>query len=168
MTVPHDWAISGPFDKQWDLQYVAIEQNGEKEKTEKSGRSGALPWIGKGYYRTTIQLKEKPQSATLVFDGAMSEPTVRINGQMAGFWKYGYNAFRIEAAPFLKEGTNDIEVSLSNMEESSRWYPGGGIYRPVKLILGGDAMIDDWSIFFRTVRLDGNMAEVRTDKSVRH
>ena len=163
MTVPHDWAISGPFDKQWDLQYVAIEQNGEKEKTEKSGRSGALPWIGKGYYRTTIQLKEKPQSATLVFDGAMSEPTVRINGQMAGFWKYGYNAFRIEAAPFLKEGTNDIEVSLSNMEESSRWYPGGGIYRPVKLILGGDAMIDDWSIFFRTVRLDGNMAELAVE-----
>ena len=44
VSVPHDWAISGPFDKKWDLQFVAIEQNGEKEKTEKSGRSGALPW----------------------------------------------------------------------------------------------------------------------------
>lgn len=43
VTVPHDWAISGPFDKKWDLQKVAIVQNGEKEKTEKSGRSGALP-----------------------------------------------------------------------------------------------------------------------------
>ena len=40
VTVPHDWAISGPFDKKWDLQFVAIEQNGETEKTEKSGRSG--------------------------------------------------------------------------------------------------------------------------------
>ena len=47
VTVPHDWAIGGPFDKKWDLQFVAIEQNGEKEKTEKSGRSGALPWIGR-------------------------------------------------------------------------------------------------------------------------
>ncbi len=160
VTVPHDWAISGPFDKKWDLQTVAIEQNGEKEKTEKSGRSGALPWIGKGYYRTTVDLKEKPQSAILVFDGAMSEPTVYINGQVAGYWKYGYNAFRIDAAPFLKEGSNSIEVSLSNIEESSRWYPGGGLYRPVKLILGGDAMIDDWSIYFRTVKIEGKKAEL--------
>ena len=51
VTVPHDWAINGPFDKKWDLQFVAIEQNGEKEKTEKSGRSGALPWIGRGFYK---------------------------------------------------------------------------------------------------------------------
>ena len=54
--VPHDWAISGPFDKKWDLQTVAIEQNGEKEKTEKSGRSGALPWIGKGHYKRSIYI----------------------------------------------------------------------------------------------------------------
>ena len=52
--VPHDWAISGPFDKKWDLQTVAIEQNGEKNATEKSGRSGALPWIGEGYYKRVI------------------------------------------------------------------------------------------------------------------
>jgi beta-galactosidase len=38
VSVPHDWAIAGPFDKKWDLQMVAIEQNGEKEATEKSGR----------------------------------------------------------------------------------------------------------------------------------
>jgi hypothetical protein len=56
VTVPHDWAISGPFDKKWDLQMVAIEQNGEKQKTEKSGRSGALPWIGKGYYTTSLYI----------------------------------------------------------------------------------------------------------------
>ena len=53
--IPHDWAISGPFDKKWDLQVVAIEQNGEKVATEKSGRSGALPWIGDGEYKTTFQ-----------------------------------------------------------------------------------------------------------------
>ena len=27
--IPHDWAIGGPFDKKWDLQRVAITQNGE-------------------------------------------------------------------------------------------------------------------------------------------
>ena len=103
VTVPHDWAIQGPFDKKWDLQFVAIEQNGEKEKTEKSGRSGALPWIGKGYYRKEIILDEAPKTAMLLFDGAMSEPVVRINGRFAGKWAYGYNAFRIDAAQFLKK-----------------------------------------------------------------
>ena len=56
VSVPHDWAISGPFDKKWDLQVVAIEQNGEKEATEKSGRSGALPWIGEGHYERIFSI----------------------------------------------------------------------------------------------------------------
>ena len=163
VTVPHDWAIQGPFDKKWDLQFVAIEQNGEKEKTEKSGRSGALPWIGKGYYRKEINLDEAPKNAMLLFDGAMSEPVVRINGRFAGKWAYGYNAFRIDAAPFLKKGKNTIEVSLNNLEESSRWYPGGGIYRPVKLILGQSAMLDDWATYFRTVTLDNGSAVVEVE-----
>ena len=46
VVVPHDWAISGPFNKDIDKQVVAIEQNGEKEATEKTGRSGSLPWVG--------------------------------------------------------------------------------------------------------------------------
>ena len=82
--IPHDWAIAGPFDKKWDLQRVAIVQNGETDATEKSGRSGALPWIGKGYYRTTVTLETLPQHAELLFDGAMSEPVVYINGKEAG------------------------------------------------------------------------------------
>ena len=67
VTIPHDWAISGPFDKKWDLQYVAIEQNGETEKSEKSGRSGALPWIGKGYYRTHVNIDRQLHYAELLF-----------------------------------------------------------------------------------------------------
>lgn len=39
--VPHDWAIYGPFDRKHDLQKVAVEQNGEKEETWKTGRTGA-------------------------------------------------------------------------------------------------------------------------------
>ena len=160
VTVPHDWAIAGPFDKKWDLQYVAIEQNGEKEKTEKSGRSGALPWVGKGFYKKVLALREQPAYAMLVFDGAMSEPVVRINGQYAGRWAYGYNAFRINATSLLHQGDNIIEVSLNNMEESSRWYPGGGIYRPVTLILGQRAMLDDWETYFRTVKIENDAATI--------
>ncbi len=161
VAVPHDWAIAGPFDKKWDLQFVAIEQNGEKEKTEKSGRSGALPWIGKGYYKKTIELDQVPEMAFLCFDGAMSHPVVRINGNYAGEWAYGYNAFRIDASKWLRKGKNTIEVSLTNQEESSRWYPGGGIYRPVQMVLGPNMMVDDWGTFFHTLSVGPEKAVVR-------
>ena len=161
VSIPHDWAINGPFDKKWDLQYVAIEQNGETEKTEKSGRSGALPWIGRGFYKTTIDLKKLPKTAVLEFDGAMANPHVYINGKLAGHWAYGYNAFRVDAAPYLKKGKNEISVSLNNREESSRWYPGGGLYRPVQLVTNADAAtINPWGCYFRTESISNGKAEV--------
>ena len=161
VSIPHDWAINGPFDKKWDLQFVAIEQNGETEKTEKSGRSGALPWIGRGFYKTTIDLKKLPKTAVLEFDGAMADPHVYINGRLAGHWAYGYNAFRVDAAPYLKKGKNEISVSLNNREESSRWYPGGGLYRPVQFVTNADAAtINPWGCYFRTESIGNGKAEV--------
>jgi beta-galactosidase len=38
VSVPHDWAIYGPFDKEIDKQSVAITQNGEHSASEKTGR----------------------------------------------------------------------------------------------------------------------------------
>ena len=161
VSVPHDWAISGPFDKKWDLQVVRIEQNGEKEATEKSGRSGALPWIGKGQYRRTLTIPAGFKGhAELVFDGAMAEPTVYVNNQKAGYWAYGYNAFRVDITKYVKPGENQLQVDLQNVEESSRWYPGAGIYRPVTLVLTGHQYLDRWGTYFRTLQLDGQKAEV--------
>ncbi|MBQ8456777.1 MAG: DUF4982 domain-containing protein [Prevotella sp.] len=167
VNIPHDWAIAGPFDKKWDLQNVAITQNGETEATEKSGRSGALPWIGEGWYRTTVTLPEGYEAAELLFDGAMAEPRVTINGKEAGYWAYGYNAFRVDATPYIKAGKMDIGVHLQNLEESSRWYPGAGLYRPVTLILKRNCSIDDWSVFARTVSLKSDEAEVAVDMTIR-
>ena len=164
--IPPDWAIAGPFDKKWDLQKVAIVQNGETEATEKSGRSGSLPWIGEGWYKTTVQIPQGYEVAELVFDGAMAEPRVSINGQEAGYWAYGYNAFRVDATPYIKTGKLDISVHLQNVEESSRWYPGAGLYRPVKLVLTQKTHIDDWSIFARTMSIDKGEATVEVEARV--
>lgn len=165
--VPHDWAIAGPFDKRHDLQVVAITQDGETVPTEKSGRSGALPWIGRGFYTTTLTLTAVPEHAELLFDGAMSEPVVRINGRVAGEWKYGYNAFRIDATPFLHAGENTISVSLNNREESSRWYPGAGLYRPVTLTTTRRVHVDPWGGWVRTTRLQPDLAELDCRTAVR-
>lgn len=168
VAIPHDWAISGSFDKKWDLQYVAITQNGEKEKSEKSGRSGALPWIGRGFYRRTLTVPKNAAHAYLQFDGAMSEPHVYVNGKLAGWWAYGYNAFRIDITPYIYKGrSNEIVVSLNNREESSRWYPGGGIYRPVSLILTGKAYLDPWQSFLYTGKADANEATLIYNDNVK-
>lgn len=188
VTIPHDWAISGPFDKKWDLQTVAITQNGETEPTEKSGRSGSLPWIGEGWYKTTIQVPKAFNHAELVFDGAMAEPEVTVNGQAVGGWKYGYNAFRLDVTDALrlrdgdysqlkkkaKAGVDnmvaDVQVHLTNLEESSRWYPGAGLYRPVKLVLTGagnhSERIDEWETFIRVTSLESNKAVIAVDSKV--
>ncbi len=166
VSIPHDWAIAGPFDKKWDLQKVAIEQNGETEATEKSGRSGALPWIGEGHYRRTLTIPAGCEHAELIFDGAMAEPVVFINGQKAGHWAYGYNAFRVDITPFIKDGDNLLEVDLKNVEESSRWYPGAGIYRPVTLLLTQQTHLDDWSIYVRTVSQKDGKAVLEVEGKV--
>ena len=164
VAVPHDWAIAGPFDKKWDLQMVAIEQNGEKEKSEKSGRSGALPWIGEGMYKMNLQLPKGYKRAVLVFDGAMSQPVVSVNGKEAGRWAYGYNAFRIDITPFIQFGKNNlIEVHLNNVEESSRWYPGGGLYRSVSVELYGNENFSTWDTFVRTLKANRQEAEVEVN-----
>ncbi len=157
--VPHDWAISGPFDNNLDKQTVAIVQNGENVATEKTGRTGSLPWVGIGWYRTHFKVGKKSGRVVLNFDGAMSEPQVFVNGKKAGEWKYGYNAFNIDITQYVNRGKdNVVAVRLENLPESSRWYPGAGLYRPVTLIETGSTAIADWGINFVTKSIDGGHA----------
>lgn len=133
--VPHDWAILGPFDRSIDLQVTAITQNGEAEAVEHTARSGGLPWIGKGCYRTTVDIPDTAgRNFCLYFDGAMSNARVLVNGQEAGEWPYGYNAFHFDISGLVRNGDNEVIVLLENLESSSRWYPGAGLYREVRLI----------------------------------
>lgn len=142
VTVPHDWAIAGPFDKEIDKQVVAIVENGEKKAGEKTGRTGSLPFIGEGEYRRTVTIPSGTGYASLVFDGVMSEPEVFCDGVKVGEWKSGYNAFEVELP--TKAGEHQILVKAKNRAESSRWYPGAGIIRPVKLVLGNAVGVKTW------------------------
>ncbi len=153
--VPHDWAISGPFDKEIDKQVVAIEQNGETMATEKTGRSGALPWIGCAWYRKHFKVDSKFDRFIINFDGAMSSPRVYINGNLAGEWEYGYTPFNIDITRFVKKNEdNVVAVRLENLPESSRWYPGAGLYRPVKLISTSSIAFQEWGINIETETID--------------
>ncbi len=165
VAVPHDWAIYGPFDKQNDLQTVAVVQNFETVATEKTGRTGGLPYVGVGWYRRTFDVarfdREK-QSITLLFDGAMSEARVYVNGQEACFWPYGYNAFHCDVTELLNpDGRGNIlAVRLENRPQSARWYPGAGLYRNVKLIVAGRVHVPVWGTYITTPQVDAERASV--------
>ena len=160
--VPHDWAIYGPFDRDNDLQVVAVEQNGETEKTLKTGRTGGLPFIGKGTYRTVLEIPDTTGRAfTLVFDGAMSNAAVILNGKEIGKWPYGYNSFYINLDnKDLRPGKNDLTVELENYEKASRWYPGAGLYRNVKLIETSRVHIPVWGTYVTTPKVSQEYASV--------
>ena len=163
VTVPHDWAIYGPFSIENDKQKVAITQDGQKEALEHAGRTGGLPFVGVGWYRLNFEAPafSSGKKATLIFDGAMSHARVYINGQEAGFWPYGYNSFHIDATPYLKAGEqNTLAVRLENETESSRWYPGAGLYRNVHLVINEDAHIPTWGTQLTTPVVKKDFARV--------
>ena len=162
VTVPHDWAIYGPFDKEIDKQTVAITQNGEKVPTEKTGRTGALPFTGTGWYRKNFNIPaaDLDKKILLLFEGAMSEPEVYLNGKKVGEWAYGYAYFYFDISDKLLEGKNTLAVKLSNKEFSSRWYPGAGLYRPVSLIIKNPESINQWGTTITTPVATQEVAQV--------
>jgi len=163
VNVPHDWAIYGPFDKEIDKQVIAIVQNNEKVATEKTGRTGALPFIGVGWYRTEFSTPdfEQGKKVLLTFDGAMSEAQVFVNGQKVGERPYGYSYFYFDITSFLNsEGNNLLAVRLENQSRSSRWYPGAGIYRKVQIIVKEDISFGHWGTFITTPYITNEVAKI--------
>lgn len=162
VTVPHDWAISGPFNRNNDLQNVAVAQNFEKQASVKTGRTGGLPYVGVGWYRTTFQAPAGKQ-VTLVFDGAMSEAHVYVNGQEVCFWPFGYNSFYLDATPYIyKDGQpNTLAVRLENKPQSSRWYSGAGLYRNVHLVTTEQVHVPVWGTQLTTPHVAEDYASVR-------
>ena len=165
--VPHDWAIYGPFDRANDLQVVAVEQNGETEQTEKTGRTGGLPFIGKGTYRTSFVVADTTQRCiTLLFDGAMSHAHVKVNGTEVAYWPYGYNSFYADVTPVAVPGSNEMVVELENYERASRWYPGAGLYRNVHLIVTDRVHIPVWGTYVTTPFVSAEKASVRLEMEI--
>ncbi len=162
VTVPHDWAIYGPFDRSNDLQKVTVEQNGETEATWKTGRTGGLPYVGKGFYKTIVNIPDTAgRSLALLFDGAMSNAHVYVNGRQVAFWPYGYNSFYADIDGAARPGENLVEVSLENKPKSSRWYPGAGLYRNVHLIDRDKTHIPVWGTYLTTPYVSREYATVK-------
>lgn len=173
VTVPHDWAIYGPFDRAHDLQDVAVTQNGEKKASVKTGRTGGLPYVGVGWYRNQFDIPQfdaNKKRVVLKFDGAMSEARVYINGKEACFWPYGYNAFHCDVTELLHaDGMNNkLAVRLENKAQSSRWYPGAGLYRNVHVIVTEKVHVPVWGTYITTPFVSDSLASVKLETSLKN
>lgn len=169
VTIPHDWAIYGPFDRNNDLQTVAVTQNSEKVASEKTGRTGGLPYVGIGWYRTRFTVdNSNDRRVTLIFDGAMSEARIYVNGKEACVWPFGYNSFHCDVTDFLNEsGTpNQLAVRLENKSQSSRWYPGAGLYRNVHVVVTDKVHVPVWGTYITTKFVPTQSGVQRTAASV--
>ena len=172
VTVPHDWAIYGPFSSSNDKQNVAILQDGQTEATEHAGRTGGLPFVGVGWYRNTGNLPtyEAGKRVTVLFDGAMANSQVYVNGKKVGEWPYGYNSFHFDVTDFLNKDNkpNVLAVRLENRPEQSRWYPGAGLYRNVHVIVTDETHIPVWGTYVTTPVVNDEFAKVNVRTKIQN
>ena len=153
VTVPHDWAISGKFDKSIDAQKVMVVEDGERVPKLRTGRTGGLPWIGIGWYRKALDIPKsyKNKRIQVQFDGAMSHAKVYLNGNYIGEWPYGYASFGFDVTDHVHfGGENILAVRLENKENSSRWYPGAGLYRNVRMVVTNPVHVKQWGTYLTT------------------
>ena len=167
VVIPHDWAIYGPFSFDNDKQHLAIAQDGQKEAMEHAGRTGGLPFVGTGWYRRSLEIPSDlgDRRVFLRFDGAMSHARVYVNGKEVGYWPYGYNTFAFDITSFVRPGeANTLAVRLENKHESSRWYPGAGLYRNVHLTFTSPVYVPLWGTQIQTPTIEASRAyvDVRT------
>ncbi|MBN1927015.1 MAG: DUF4982 domain-containing protein [Prolixibacteraceae bacterium] len=153
--LPHDWAIEGPFQEGWN--------------TEIGGGMGRLPVNGVAWYRKKIDIPEddKGKSVFLDVDGAMSYAMVWLNGKLVGGWPYGYNSWRVDLTPYIVHGKeNQLAIRLDNPANSSRWYPGAGIYRNVWLTKTNPVHVAQWGTFITSSDVSENSATINLEVTI--
>jgi beta-galactosidase len=145
LDLPHDWGVEGPF------------------RQEYPGETGKLPWWGVGWYRKhfAVPAGDRGRRLYLDIDGAMSYAAVWLNGRLVGGWPYGYASFRLDLTPYVEYGAeNVVAIRLDNPPDSSRWYPGGGIYRNVWLVKTAPVHVAHWGTYVTTPEVSPQSAQV--------
>lgn len=143
LDVPHDWGIEGSFREDLD------------------GYTGKLPWRAIGWYRKyfSVENADKDKILFLDFDGVMANAEVYLNGEKIGERPYGYSSFRVDLTPHIRFNSENIVAVKVNTEElGSRWYPGAGIYRHVRLVKANRLHIPQWGVFVSTPEINDQSA----------
>lgn len=157
VTVPHDWGIEGEFSEDNDATYSMIVQDGMTKAEKQTGRTGALPIVGEGVYRTWLELEDF-ETVVLEFDGIMRESHIYINGNKVGGCHFGYLSFEVDITDYVKNGSNLLVIHAIVYPDSSRWYSGGGLYRNVRLVKKPKSYIKYNGVWVRQIYVDSKSA----------
>jgi beta-galactosidase len=152
VNLPHDWAIEGPFNS-----------------GGVTGGMGRLPSPGIAWYRKKLDIpaSDAGRSIFLEVDGAMSYATVWLNGKLVGGWPYGYASWQVNLTPYVAPGgRNQLAIRLDNPPNSSRWYPGGGIYRHVWLVKSGRVHVSQWGTYLTTPKVSKTSATIDLEVTI--
>jgi beta-galactosidase len=152
VTLPHDWSIAGPVE----------------EDAPSRAAGGFFP-TGIGWYRHTLELPTlDPTKRTFIaFDGIMANSDVYCNGELLGHRPYGYVSFNYDLTPHLHAGKNIIAIRVDDSQQpASRWYPGAGINRHVRLITTNAIHIAPWGTFVTTPDINNSDATVNVRSTV--
>lgn len=149
--IPHDWSIESGYTQE-----------------HTAGSNGFLPG-GVGWYRKSFTLPDKYRDKRVFirFEGIYNNSQIWINGEDLGFFPNGYLDIEHELTPHLKYGENIITVRVDRRSYADqRWYVGGGIYRPVHLIVREDIYIPTHAQRVSTPLVTSQMADVNISTQV--
>ena len=152
VTLPHDWSIAGPV----------------REEAPSRAAGGFFP-TGIAWYRKTLTLPalDPAKRTYIAFDGIMANSDVYCNGELLGHRPYGYVSFNYDLTPHLHSGLNTIAVRVDDSQQpASRWYPGAGINRHVRLITTSAVHIAPWGTFVTTPKVSAQSATVHVRTTI--
>ncbi len=152
VTLPHDWSIAGPV----------------KEDAPSRAAGGFFP-TGVAWYRHALTLPklDPTKRIFIAFDGIMANSDVYCNGELLGHRPYGYVSFNYDLSPHLHAGNNTIAVRVDDSQQpASRWYPGAGINRHVRLITTSAVHIAPWGTFVTTPKVSAESSTIDVSATV--
>lgn len=136
VNLPHDWAITLPFQKD-----PALASKGSYPL----GRD--YPETSVGWYRRVIELPESDagRRITVEFDGSYRDTMVIFNGYYVGRHAGGYDPFSFDLTDFAAIGKPNVLLIRVDATLSDGWfYEGAGLYRHVWLVKTAPVHVKKW------------------------
>lgn len=143
LDLPHDFSVKLP-------------------RTEEAYGGAANGFYDGGYGRYSKYLDFGDwEHAILDVDGAYMCSRVYLNEHMLSLHPHGYTPYLVDLSEKMRRsGRNKVVITTQNLQPSTRWYSGAGLYRDVFLWVGGSIRIEPRDIFVTTKSADEKKAVV--------
>lgn len=161
--ISEDWEIRSPngVTQKKDLPddfSVSLER-----RADASGGGGNGYFVGgKGKYTKYFPLPDGKEHYILDIEGAYCHSEVFLNDDIIAFHNHGYTPFLVDLTEKGRRGRqNKLVITVDDLQPSTRWYSGAGLYRDVYLWSGGIVRIEPWDLFITTESVKNGKAEIK-------